>query len=171
MSPNLIVMKKEGTPLNTSAPTSSMTCKPARAGTSALLRCTLDRVIYLIARRKSDQLPKQLVRNKADTEKRVQELEENIRVLLAQSRAIDCDLTQRPDEDSLRGTGHRRHPAQVLARDVQYVSVLLELQGLRCLDRQQVPLSLLVQQTHLQRCIKPQQMMANVGGWRCVLSG
>ena len=37
MSPNLLVMKEDGTLLNTSATISSMTCKPECAGTWALL--------------------------------------------------------------------------------------------------------------------------------------
>ena len=60
----------------------------------------------------------------------------------AESRTLSRDLTQRRDEDSLQGTGRRRQPAQLMEPDMQ--DVLLELQGLECLDQQQVPLSLLV---------------------------
>ena len=49
----------------------------------------------------------------------------------------------------MQGTGHRRHPAQVLEPDVQYGGVLLELQGLECLDQQQVPLSFSVLSEHI----------------------
>ena len=50
-------------------------------------------------------------------------MQENISLLLTKSRTLSYDLTQRPDEDSLQGTGRRRHPAEVLEPDVHHVGV------------------------------------------------